>query len=494
MNEMFTELARKAIEYARDEAGRLRHDYIGLEHLLLGLIKLGEGRAVEIITIIGLDLDDVKQSVEDVLGPSAGTMTVGQLPLTAQAKKTIEVSAQEARALKSKNIDTEHILLALLKDEEGVAAQVLTMYDLCYSDVLDELKNILAGDPSLYVRKRRKIKTPALDHFGRDLTELARWGELDPVVGRDDEIERLTQVLSRRSRNNPVLIGEPGVGKKSIVEGLAERITTQEFSHALRDRRIVALDVTLLVAGARQRGQLEERLMAIVQETVKAGDVIIFIDDVHTLVDLRSAESSLTALQMLKPALSRGELHCIGATTLSRYRRHIEKNSAVDNLFQTVMIDPTSNEDTIRILQGLRHKYEEHHKVLISDEAIKAAVDLSEVHFPSRCSPSRAINVIDDACALKSLKVWKYPESVTELDKEIDALARKKERAIRNQEWERATKWRDELRILRDKRIEIAAEWEKKIESQKAVVDRDTVHTAISKLTGIPVDRMTSCK
>src|SRR5512137_1489733 len=295
MNETFSELARKAIEYARDEAARLRHDYIGTEHLLLGLVRLGEGRAVEVITNLGLDLDDLKQSIEEVVQPSGGTMTMGQLPLTARAKKTLEVSGQEARALKSKDIDTEHILLALLKDEEGVAAQVLSMYDIDYKEAYEELRNIQSGKPSSFGHKRKKTKTPALDHFGRDLTELARRGKLDPIIGRDDEIERVCQILSRRKKNNPVLIGEPGVGKTAIVEGLAERIVTGMVPEILQNRRLVTLDMASLVAGTKYRGQFEERLKAVMNEIVNSKDVIIFIDELHTIVGAGGAEGSLDA-------------------------------------------------------------------------------------------------------------------------------------------------------------------------------------------------------
>jgi len=352
MNEMFTEGARKAIEYARDEASRLRHDYIGTEHLLLGLIRLGEGRAVEIIVNLGLDLNDLKQSVEEVVQPSGGTMTMGQLPLTARAKKTLEVSGQEARALKSKDIDTEHILLALLKDEEGVAAQVLSTYEIDYKEAYEELKNIQNGRPSSYKKKRKKSKTPALDHFGRDLTELARRGKLDPIVGRANEIERVAQVLSRRKKNNPVLIGEPGVGKTAIVEGLAQRIVENRVPQTLENKRVVTLDMASLVAGTKYRGQFEERLKAVLNEIINAEDVIIFIDEIHTIVGAGGAEGSLDASNIFKPSLARGELRCIGATTMNEYRKYIEKDGALDRRFQTVMVDPPSEEDTIRIPRG----------------------------------------------------------------------------------------------------------------------------------------------
>jgi len=311
MNEMFTERARKAIEYARDEAARLRHDYIGTEHLLLGLLKLGEGKAMDILNNIGIEVNELKQSIEDVVQPSGGTMTMGQLPLTARAKKTLEVSGQEARALKSKDIDTEHILLALLKDEEGVAAQVLSMYEVDYKEAYEELKNIISGKPSAYGKKRKKSKTPALDHFGRDLTELARRSKLDPIIGRDSEIERVSQILSRRKKNNPVLIGEPGVGKTAIAEGLAQRIVEGKVPQILENKRIVTLDMAALVAGTKYRGQFEERMKAVMNEIINSKDVIIFIDELHTIVGAGGAEGSLDASNIFKPALSRGELQCI---------------------------------------------------------------------------------------------------------------------------------------------------------------------------------------
>ncbi|MDH4156429.1 MAG: AAA family ATPase, partial [candidate division Zixibacteria bacterium] len=348
MNEMFTENARKAIEYARDEAARLKHDYIGTEHLLLGLLRLGEGRAVEVLGNLGLEVTDLKTSIEEVVQPSGGTMTMGQLPLTARAKKTLEVSGQEARALKSKDIDTEHILLALLKDEEGVAAQVLSTYEIDYKEVYEELKNIQNGRPSSFKKKRKKSKTPALDHFGRDLTELARRGKLDPIIGRVDEIERVAQILSRRKKNNPVLIGEPGVGKTAIAEGLAQRIVENRVPQTLENKRVVTLDMASLVAGTKYRGQFEERLKSVMTEIINADDVIIFIDELHTIVGAGGAEGSLDASNIFKPSLSRGELRCIGATTLNEYRKYIEKDGALDRRFQTVMVEAPSAVDTIK--------------------------------------------------------------------------------------------------------------------------------------------------
>src|SRR3990170_4019574 len=406
---MFSEKARKVIEYARDEASRLRHDYIWTEHLLLGLTRLGEGRAIEILTNIGIDLLELKQSIEDVVQPSGGTLTMGQLPLTARAKKTLEVSSQEARALKAKEIDTEHILLALLRDEEGVAAQVLSMYDIDYKEAYEELKNIQLGKPSSYGRKRKKSKTPALDHFGRDLTELARKGKLDPIIGRENEIERVSQILSRRKKNNPVLIGEPGVGKTAIAEGLAEKIVEGKVPQTLENKRIVTLDMASLVAGTKYRGQFEERMKAVMNEIINSKDVIIFIDELHTIVGAGGAEGSLDASNIFKPSLSRGELRCIGATTLNEYRKYIEKDGALERRFQTVMVEPPSEEDTIRILKGLRPKYEEHHKLVISDDAIDAAVKLSNRYISGKFQPDKAIDLIDEAGSRAHLSSYTRP-------------------------------------------------------------------------------------
>jgi len=490
MNEMFTELARKAIEYARDEAARLRHDYIGTEHLLLGLIRLGEGRSVEIISNIGLDLADLKQSIEDVVQPSGGTMTMGQLPLTARAKKTLEVAGQEARALKSKDIDTEHILLALLKDEEGVAAQVLTMYDISYQEVYDELKNIISGNPSSFARKRKKSKTPALDHFGRDLTELARRGKLDPIIGREDEIERVSQILSRRKKNNPVLIGEPGVGKTAIAEGLAQRIVQGKVPQTLENKRLVTLDMASLVAGTKYRGQFEERLKAVMNEIISSKDVIIFIDELHTIVGAGGAEGSLDASNIFKPTLSRGELQCIGATTLNEYRKYIEKDGALDRRFQTVMVEPPSTDDTIKILQGLKQKYEEHHRLEISDNAIEAAVKLSDRYITGKFQPDKALDIIDEAGSRAHLSTYTKPQEFTDFENEIEELSKRKEDAVKNQEFERAAHLRDELKAKREKLEQMKQDWHAAREEEQIELTSEDVAAIVSQMTGIPLFRL----
>jgi len=490
MNEMFTELARKAIEYARDEAARLRHDYIGTEHLLLGLIKLGEGRATEIINNLGIEPPDLKKSIEEVVQPSGGTMTVGQLPLTARAKKTLEVSGQEARALKSKDIDTEHILLALLKDEEGVAAQVLSMYEIDYKDVYEELKNIQSGKPSSFKKKRKKSKTPALDHYGRDLTELARRGRLDPIIGREDEIERVSQILSRRKKNNPVLIGEPGVGKTAIAEGLAQRIVEGKVPQTLENKRVVTLDMASLVAGTKYRGQFEERLKAVMQEIINSKDVIIFIDELHTIVGAGGAEGSLDASNIFKPALSRGELQCVGATTLNEYRKYIEKDGALDRRFQTVMVEQPSYENTIHILQGLRQKYEEHHKLVISDEAIEASVKLSDRYISGKFQPDKALDVVDEAGSRAHLATFVKPDEFNEIETEIANLQEEKEKAVKNQAFETAAQLRDELKFKKEKLEEMKKEWEAQREKEKIVLQAEDIAQVVSKITGIPLFRL----
>ena len=490
MNEMFTEAARKAIEYARDEAARLKHDYIGTEHLLLGLIRLGEGKAVDVINNLGMELTDLKNSIEEVVQPSGGTMTMGQLPLTARAKKTLEISGQEARALKSKDIDTEHILLALLKDEEGVAAQVLSTYDIDYKEAYEELKNIQSGQPSSFKKKRKKSKTPALDHFGRDLTELARRGKLDPIIGREDEIERVAQVLSRRKKNNPVLIGEPGVGKTAIAEGLAQRIVENKIPQTLENKRVVTLDMASLVAGTKYRGQFEERLKAVMNEIISTNDVIIFIDELHTIVGAGGAEGSLDASNIFKPSLARGELRCIGATTLNEYRKYIEKDGALERRFQMVMVDPPSEEDTIKILKGLRSKYEEHHKLIISDDAIVAAVTLSNRYISGKFQPDKAIDLIDEAGSRAHLASYTRPAEFTDIENELTELQNSKEQAVKNQAFETAAQLRDEIKAKKENLAQLQKDWEEAREKDKTILTADEVASVLAQITGIPLFRL----
>jgi ATP-dependent Clp protease ATP-binding subunit ClpC len=445
---------------------------------------------VEVFTNIGLDLNELVQSVEDVVQPAGGTMTMGQLPLTARAKKTLEVAGQEARALKSKEIDTEHILLALLKDEEGVAAQVMSMFDVDYKDVYEELKNIQSGQPSAYGKKRKKSKTPALDHFGRDLTELARRGKLDPIIGRDNEIERVSQILSRRKKNNPVLIGEPGVGKTAIVEGLAQRVVAGQVPQVLENRRIVMLDMASLVAGTKYRGQFEERLKAVMNEITNSQDVIIFIDELHTIVGAGGAEGSLDASNIFKPALSRGELQCIGATTLNEYRKYIEKDGALDRRFHTVMVEEPSQDDTIKILQGLRQRYEEHHQIVISDEAIRAAVMLSDRYITGKFQPDKAIDIVDEAGSRAHLSTYTKPKEFTETENEITAISIRKEDAVKNQEFEKAAKLRDELKLKKEEYEQMKRDWEVARQNEKITLGEEEIAEIVAKITGIPLFRL----
>jgi ATP-dependent Clp protease ATP-binding subunit ClpC len=490
MNEMFTESARKAIEYARDEASRLKHDYIGTEHLLLGLIRLGDGRATEVLANLGLEPVDLRASIEEVVQPSGGTMTMGQLPLTARAKKTLEVSGQEARALKSKDIDTEHILLALLKDEEGVASQVLSGYEIDYKEVYEELKNVQNGRPSSFKKKRKKSKTPALDHFGRDLTEMARRGKLDPIIGRVDEIERVAQILSRRKKNNPVLIGEPGVGKTAIAEGLAQRIVENKVPQTLENKRVVTLDMASLVAGTKYRGQFEERLKSVMNEIISAEDVIIFIDELHTIVGAGGAEGSLDASNIFKPSLARGELRCIGATTLNEYRKYIEKDGALDRRFQTVTVDPPSESETIEILKGLRQRYEEHHRLKISDEAIESAVKMTNRYVSDKFQPDKAIDLIDEAGSRAHLATFTCPEEFTEIENEVKELQVNKEEAVKNQAFETAAQLRDSIKIKKEKLAEMRKEWDESREKDKITLTADDVAAVLAMITGIPLFRL----
>jgi ATP-dependent Clp protease ATP-binding subunit ClpC len=380
--------------------------------------------------------------------------------------------------------------LALLKDEEGVAAQVMSMYDVDYKEVYEELRNIQSGKPSAFGRKRKKSKTPALDHFGRDLTELARKDQLDPIIGRDDEIERVTQILSRRKKNNPVLIGEPGVGKTAIAEGLAQRIVVGKVPQILEDRRIVALDMASLVAGTKYRGQFEERLKAVMNEILNSKDVIIFIDELHTIVGAGGAEGSLDASNIFKPALSRGELQCIGATTLNEYRKYIEKDGALDRRFQTVMINPPSTADTIEILKGLRSRYEEHHKVIITDEAIKAAVTLSDRYISGKFQPDKAIDIIDETGSRAHLSAYTKPDTFARLEDEIADLAKQKEAAVKSQEFEQAAQLRDAVKFKKEEYEKLKTEWEEQRNSEKIELKEDEIAIVISKMTGIPLFKL----
>jgi ATP-dependent Clp protease ATP-binding subunit ClpC len=493
----FSNRVQDVIRLSREEALRLGHDYIGTEHLLLGIIREGEGIAVKILRNLGCDLYKLKKAIEDTVRTSGGTLTIGNIPLTKQAEKVLKITYLEAKLYKSDVIGTEHLLLSLLRDDDNIAAQIMHQFNVHYDVVRNELDNIISGKPSAppqahqaAEKKQEKSKTPVLDNFGRDLTKLAVEGKLDPVVGREKEIERVAQVLSRRKKNNPVLIGEPGVGKTAIAEGLANRIIQKKVSRVLHDKRVVTLDLAALVAGTKYRGQFEERMKAVMNELEKAKDVILFIDELHTIVGAGGASGSLDASNMFKPALSRGELQCIGATTLDEYRQYIEKDGALDRRFQKIMVDPTTVEETIQILTNIKHKYEEHHGVHYSDDAITSAVRLSDRYITDRNLPDKAIDVMDEAGARVHLANIVVPQEILHLEEEIEKIKQSKNQVVKNQNFEEAARLRDlEKKLLSD--LEIAKrEWELKAQDTVYQVSEESVSDVVAMMTGIPVNKI----
>jgi ATP-dependent Clp protease ATP-binding subunit ClpC len=493
MHDKFTERVRKVIYLAREEAARLQHDYIGTEHLLLGVIREGEGIAATVLNNLGLDLDRIRQEVENMVSASGGTMTIGEIPFTPRAKRVLELAVEEARSLGHNYVGTEHLLLGLIREGEGVAAKVLLELGVDRKRVREETLKLLGGTPSstsTTERGEERAETPALNQFGRDLTQLAREGKLDPVIGRDKEIERVIQVLSRRKKNNPVLIGEPGVGKTAIAEGLAQRIISAQVPESLKNKRIVTLDLAAVVAGTKYRGQFEERLKTVMNEIRESKDTVIFIDELHTIVGAGGAEGAIDASNMLKPALARGELQCIGATTLDEYRKYIEKDGALERRFQPVMVDQPSIEDTIKILMGLRDKYEAHHGVKITDTAIEQAVKLADRYMNDRFFPDKAIDVIDEACARARLSVSTVPSEISELEKKLDDVVKEKEAAIRGQEYEKAARLRDREKELRARRTDLKKSWSESKRDQQVQVDEDMIAAVLSVMTGIPVVKL----
>lgn len=494
----FSNRVQDVIRLSREEALRLGHDYIGAEHLLLGIIREGEGIAVKILRNLGCDLYKLKKEIEDTVRTNGGTLTIGNIPLTKQAEKVLKITYLEAKLYKSDVIGTEHLLLSLLRDDDNIAAQILHKFDVHYDKVRAELDNIISGKPSQppaaqtpqQEKKQDKSKTPVLDNFGRDLTKLAAEGKLDPVVGREKEIERVAQVLSRRKKNNPVLIGEPGVGKTAIAEGLANRIINKKVSRVLHDKRVVTLDLAALVAGTKYRGQFEERMKAVMNELEKAKDVILFIDELHTIVGAGGASGSLDASNMFKPALSRGELQCIGATTLDEYRQFIEKDGALDRRFQKIMVDPASVEDTIQILTNIKEKYEQHHGVRYSDKAIDSAVKLSDRYITDRNLPDKAIDVLDEAGARVHLSNIVVPQEILKLEEEIEKIKLSKNQVVKNQNFEEAARLRDlEKKLISD--LEIAKrEWELKSQSMVFEVNEEHMSDVVAMMTGIPVNKI----
>ena len=490
MNNMFTDGVKRVMQLAREESARLGHNYIGTEHLLLGIIKDGKGKAVTVLTNLGLSLETVKQSVEDYVATSGGTMTIGEVPFTPRAKQILEVAANEAKEMKTQFVDVEHLLLALLKDKEGVAAQILAAFGVDYKTAMEETLAVLEGKTTGRKEKGKKSKTPFLDHFGRDLTQFAREGKLDPVIGRQKEIERVTQVLSRRKKNNPILIGDPGVGKTAIVEGLAQRIIEKRVPQILLDKRLVTLDMGGVVAGTKYRGQFEERIKAVMNELQQNTDIIIFIDELHTIVGAGSAEGTLDASNMFKPALARGELQCIGATTLDEYRKHIEKDGALERRFQTIMVHPPSLDDTIEILKGLRSSYEAHHHVEFSDEVVAYAVRQADRYISDRYLPDKAIDVIDETGSRVHLARLSPPEEIGTLEAEIQEINREKNEAAERQDFEEAVVLRDKALNLGEELQKKRQEWEEEVRDEVVEVTVDDIAEVISSMTGIPISRL----
>ncbi|HVP57547.1 MAG TPA: ATP-dependent Clp protease ATP-binding subunit, partial [bacterium] len=436
MQDKFTDRVRRVMFLAREEAARLHHDYIGTEHLLLGIVREGEGLAAAILTNLGLDLDVLRRTIESMVPASSGSVTIGEIPFTPRAKHVLELSVDEAKLLGHNYVGTEHLLLGLIREGDGIAARVLLEFGADKKKVRDETLRLLGGSARTHkgAKHETKTETPALDQFGRDLTELARQGKLDPVIGRDVEIERVVQVLCRRKKNNPVLIGEPGVGKTAIVESLATKIVDNKVPEILRNMRVVALDLAAIVAGTKYRGQFEERLKSIINEIREVHNTIVFIDELHTIVGAGGAEGAIDASNMLKPALARGELQCIGATTLDEYRKYIEKDGALERRFQPIMVSPPTVEETIEIIRGLRDKYEAHHRVRITDEAVVAAARLSERYIKDRYLPDKAIDVVDEAGARARLSVTSVPPDIRELEGKLDKLIVDKESYIKKQD------------------------------------------------------------
>jgi ATP-dependent Clp protease ATP-binding subunit ClpC len=497
----FSNRVQDVIRLSREEALRLGHDYIGTEHLLLGIIREGEGIAVKILRNVGIDLFKLKKSIEDTIRTSSGTLTIGNIPLTKQAEKVLKITYLEAKLYKSEVIGTEHLLLALLRDDDNIAAQILSQFSVSYEDVRKELDNIINGkNSSSKPEKMRpsssksqqpdKQKTPVLDNFGRDLTKLANEGKLDPVIGREKEIERVAQVLSRRKKNNPVLIGEPGVGKTAIVEGLALKIMEKKVSRVLFDKRIVTLDLASLVAGTKYRGQFEERMKAVMNELEKAKDVILFIDELHTIVGAGGASGSLDASNMFKPALARGEIQCIGATTLDEYRQFIEKDGALDRRFQKVMVEPPTPEQTIQIINNVKDRYEAHHGVKYSDEAVKACVKLAERYITDRHLPDKALDVLDEAGARVHLANINVPTSITEIEQKIEEARQQKNSVVKAQNFEEAARLRDLEKRLQQELETAKEEWENSAGKSLFTVSEEDIADIVAMMTGIPVNKI----
>ena len=498
MNYNFTDRVRKVLAMAREEAVRLQHDYVGTEHILLGLIREGEGVAAAVLMNLSVDLDQVQERTEEQVRKGKAGVTMGELPYTSRAKKVLEFAVAEAREMSHSYVGTEHLLLGLLREEKGVAAQVLESLGVTLELTREQTLKLLGTEmpspgqpiPGATPKGEKKSKTPALDHFCRDLTELARAGELDPTIGREKETERLMEILSRRKKNNPVLIGEPGVGKTAIVEGLAQLIARGDVADSLKGHRVLALDMAAVIAGTKYRGQFEERLKAVMNEISQNRDVILFIDEVHTLVGAGAAEGAIDASNMLKPSLARGELQCIGASTLNEYRKYIEKDGALERRFQTVVIEPPTMEETIDILEGLKKRYEDHHKVSLPEDTLVTAAKLSERYITDRYLPDKAIDVIDEACARVHLSTQVPPPDVADLQEDLNRIGELKDGAIREQDFEKAAELRDKERELQSDIRRRKEEWEEERRTFRPSITEEDVAFIVSRWTGIPVTRL----
>ncbi|MFC1795414.1 Clp protease N-terminal domain-containing protein, partial [Planctomycetota bacterium] len=486
MFERFTDRARKVMALANQEAQRFNHEYIGTEHILLGLVKEGSGVGATVLKNLDIDIKKLRFGVEKHVKSGPDMVTMGKLPQTPRAKKVIEYAIEEARSLNHNYVGTEHILLGLLRESEGIAAQVLLDLGLKLEDVRQEVLNLLGagvddGPAALGMKmsptmgRKTKSKTPALDSFGRDLTELATAGELDPVIGRQKEIERLVQILCRRTKNNPVLLGEAGVGKTAIVEGLSQQIINKQVPEILKGKRMVVLDLAMMVAGTKYRGQFEERIKAVINEVRRAKNVILFIDELHTLVGAGGAEGAIDASNVLKPALARGEVQCIGATTLDEFRKHIEKDGALERRFQTIIVEQPSKEETLEILRGLQDRYEAHHRVRFTDEALFHAVELSTRYITGRCLPDKAIDVIDESGARVRLKNMTPPPDLTQIEGKIEKLQKEKDEAVKNADYERAAALRDEAQQLLDDKTQMHKKWYEENKEATGIVDNEII-------------------
>ena len=501
MFERFTDRARKVMALANQEAQRFNHEHIGTEHILLGLVKEASGVGANVLKNLDVDIKKLRLEIEKLVKSGPDMVTMGKLPQTPKAKKVIEYAIEEARALNHNYVGTEHILLGLLRETEGVAAQVLMNLGLKLEDVRQEVLNLLgAGIDTGYQAmgmkmgpagaQKQKSKTPALDSFGRDLTELATKDQLDPVIGRITEIERLVQILCRRTKNNPVLLGEAGVGKTAIVEGLAQRVVNHEVPEILKDNRLVVLDLAMMVAGTKYRGQFEERIKAVISEVRRAGNVILFVDELHTLVGAGGAEGAIDASNVLKPALARGEVQCIGATTYDEYRKYIEKDAALERRFQTIPVEPPSKDETLEILRGLRDRYENHHKVHFTDEALYQAVELSTRYISGRCLPDKAIDVIDEAGARVRLKNMTPPPDLAEIEAKIEKLQSEKDEAVKSADYERAAALRDDIQRILDEKSQVQKEWQQQSSEFVGKVDSEVIAEVVSNMTGVPLTRL----